>query len=669
MRIIALAVVALLVPLGPAWAGEDVHEDADYRFRLQAPGPGWRVMDAEQIQALVPDAVAGLLSPRGVWAAVIAESAPGVELEGFTRLVLDNMSLERKQEEAFERTTVQGKPAFRFAVSGYVEDVHVRYVNTMFRNGDFVFQIIAWTAFERAGKGFHEPILKAFTITPGLVTGRGRTRTVPDAEGVGWLVRDGVFASAALGVGVRPVGGWGLAVGAELEEMNGDAEVGLVHSVPDVYMVLIVERAVGVDKQAYAERAMMSWAEGMDPQPNGKQLKAKIGSHDVAFRGFRHGTQAEFAFMKGVFFHGDLCMQVLFWYAVSNQETALAVIPSGIGSLELLPDEARRRVADQLERGPDPENQVGAGFALRRGLYRDFEAGFTFRKPAAAYWRVHAGSGARARNADARLYMEHPTLGLSALVIVEPQGEFTAASFHKVVTGAMFGEDAPAVKQGGQPVTLDGGPALASESNLETDGLALRYVVVTTLRNGFAYQFIVYGLEPNVRASRDAITDVVRGFGFDPSLKAQILGDGGVEDIRLGFAFHPDLPGWRHREMTPESVAPIGSFHAWMQRDGGIMVIALCAMQPGQDGAWFRNIMANVAKQKFGAILGSSPAASKSTLAGLPADLQTWRAGMNTNEMYLVTRDRTFYAVVFMHKNGFSRQRLDALKSAFRLID
>ncbi|MDJ0975636.1 MAG: hypothetical protein QNJ98_14330 [Planctomycetota bacterium] len=671
MRIVGSTALLLLLLVGSVHADENVLEDAEYRFRLQSPGPGWRVMDSEAIQAFVPDAVAGLLSPRGVWCAIIAESAPGVELEGFTRLVLDNMGLERKNVEAFDATTVQGKPGFRFVVSGYVEEVHVRYVNTMFRNGDFVFQLICWTAYERATKGFHEPALRAFTITPGKVTGRSRTRKVPDSEGVGWLVRDGTFKSAALRVAVEPQKGWGVAVGAELEEMNGDAEVGLVHSVPDVYMVLIVERAVGVDKKTYAERAMNSWAEGVDPKPNGQTLKAKVGPHDVTFQGFAHGTNTEFEFLKGVFFQGDLCMQALFWYGVSSRKDALAVIPDGIQSLKLLSEEETRLVAEELERGPDPENQVGAAFALRRGLYRDFEAHFTFQKPPGEYWRVHAGMGARARNSDARLYMEHPTLGISGLVIVEPKGQFTNETFHEVVTGSMFGKEAPAVTEGGQQITLDGGKALATQSNLTTQGLELRYFVVTTVRHGFAYQFIFYGLEPNVRASTRAIATVVRGFRFDNTMKAQIVKDGLVSDARLGFGFKPSLPGsgWRHRDMTPASIAPIGTFHAWAQRDGAVMLMALCAMQPGQDGAWFRNVMAQTAKQRFGPLLRSSPTMSKSTLAGLPADRQTWKAGDNTNEMFLLTRDRTFYALFIMHKNGFTAEQVEAIRGAFKLLD
>nr|MDJ0523124.1 hypothetical protein [Planctomycetota bacterium] len=601
--------------------------------------------------------------------AVIAESAPDVELEGFARLVLDSMPLEQKQNESFEKTTFQGKSAYRFTVSGTVSEVHVRYVNTMFRNGDFVFQLIAWTAFSRARPGFHEPTLRAFTILPGKVTGRSTKRKVPDAEGVGWLVRDGVFKSAALQVAVEPRGGWRVTVGGELESMNADAEVGLLHSVPDVYMVLLVERAAGVDKKAFAKSTMNSWEEGTDPKPNGRTLKARIGTHEVTFRGFTPGANPEFEFLKAVFFQDDLCMQVLFWYAASNRKEALAVIPDGVASLKLLSDVETQAVAKELRSGPDPENQVGSGFSLRRGVYRDFEGKFIFRKPPGEYWRVHAGMGARARNADARIYMEHPTLGISGLVIFEPKAQFTADTFHRAVAGAMFGEDTPVVKKGGRPVTVDGGQALATRGNIASEGLELRYHLVTTIRNGLAYQVILYGLERNVRASTKAIEAVLGSFRFDPKLEAQVIEDEGIQDVRFGFAFKPGLDGFPHRDVTPPSMAAIGAFHTWASRDGAVMLLALCAMQPGQDADWFRNLMAQTAKQRFGAILRSTPSTSETTVAGLTALRQSWPEGANTNDIILVTRDRTFYALFLMRRQGFTPEQIKAITGSFRLLD
>ena len=88
------SVLFLLLLSGLAAAQEGGVTDEDYRFRISPPGAGWRVLDETQVKRVLPDAVAGGMHDKGFFGVVIAEAAPGVDLEAMARMILDNMPLE-----------------------------------------------------------------------------------------------------------------------------------------------------------------------------------------------------------------------------------------------------------------------------------------------------------------------------------------------------------------------------------------------------------------------------------------------------------------------------------------------------------------------------------------------------------------------------------------------
>ena len=138
-----------------------------------------------------------------------------------------------------------GIDAVRVTVSGSLDGLQMRYIDTVFIHQGYGYQVLGFGRMDAlldSGAQL-QPFFDNFSILPGKVSGRATTQVVSEADGVGWRVRGGVFQSAVTGIRARPSDAWRVAVGSSLEQMNADAEIGLVHSNPDVYIVLLVERA------------------------------------------------------------------------------------------------------------------------------------------------------------------------------------------------------------------------------------------------------------------------------------------------------------------------------------------------------------------------------------------------------------------------------------------
>ena len=664
--------LALLLPLLllPTLHAEEaaLHEDEDYRFRIRAPSSSWRVLNEADIQAITPDAVAGMANESGTWMAVIVESAPGAEVEAFGRLVFDSMPLEEKKLEAWSALTFQGKPAIRFVASGRVSEIHVRYVNTVYQSGDYICQVIVWAPFSRATEGFEKAALEAFEILPGPITGRAVHAEVPDSEGVGWRVRGGAFESAALGVAVRPTGDWKLAVGDALEAMNPDAEVGLVHANPDLYMALLVEPAPGVEKKGFL-RALLDGHGEEELERTGYSLQLDLVGRQVTAYGFRLPAHPGFEILKGAFFVGDLCFQVVLWYATPTRTLAVPHLREACAAVRLLSKPEIGTLAEELRLGPDPENKVGERYALRRGLYQDFASGFILQKPEQEFWRMLAGDEARAQNPDASLVLEHPSLGVMGVVIAEEAADVEHEAYHTVVADAVFGEGREGVVGKDRTLLADGIRLRMTEGSQTEDTLEMGYRVATAVANGHAYQVILYGLANNMRAASRQIDRLLGGVRVAASLPVVEESPTRFTDHRMGYAFETEA-AWQRRDQTPPEIAPIGSFQTWRQRDELRFVLSLCALRPGQDAAWFRSLLGSIMERATTSRILAEPTRHPASIGGIAGEVLTWSLpGGRSNNIWLIHRDRTFFATALVSDSGFTTEEVTAFQARFTLLD
>jgi hypothetical protein len=645
----------------PATAKRTVFTSEAYRFTIAAMPAPWRALDERSARELVPDAIAGVTDGGGRYAVVIAEAAPEGELEELARFLVDSMGLEGFELIAFEPTTFRDLPAYRAEVGGRVNDLDVRYESVIFLREGYLFQALGFGLGSGVRPGTFAPFFDAITLLEGEITGAAAMREVPDTAGVGWRVAGGKFESAVYRLAVAPPEGWRVAVGAELRQMNGDAEIGLVHVNPEAYVTVIAERAAGVDRAAFATM-LLETGDGL--RRRAQAFDASVAGRPVTLHRFTLESPP-IEMWRGVFFEGDTCYQVVAWYMGGLREKALEALPAAFASIRVMSEAEADALAAALEAGRDPQNRVGSDFALRRGVYRDFARGFAWRKPE-GFWRVLAGDEARAENPDALLVLEAPALGVFGTLVGEPVFAVNGPEYHEACRALMAPD--PEALPAPREVTVGGRPALVSVFDGAPGEAAIRYQLATIVEDDVALQMVFWGLTGNMESSAAQLDRALEGFVFPPHLSAVEANADTYTDVRLGYAL--DLPDgrWRRRDMTPEAMLPVSSFTHWTAGDDNIVVVAMCALKEGQDARWFQSFTRDLVRERLGTAISGAPARSTARLGGAPAERLTWKDKTGSLDLFVCVSDLTAYAVV-VASGGKAPLAAETVASGFKLLE
>lgn len=650
MRIVSAAVALLVVGFallgGRAARAEDpsVLEDPDYRFRIQRPGPAWRLLPEADARRVVPDAVAGLTDLRGSNFVVIVEEAPGVDLDPFVGVLQGNLALEDAEFSEVEVLTYQGVPARRWTGSGLRNGLAVRTRHLLLQRGRFLVQLVGFGV-RTAGGGRPDSDLSVLeqhlVLTEGEIRPRRLAKVVSDMRGVGWRIRGGVYQDAAHGIELRPPEGWRLAVGSELATMNTSACVGLVAAAPEVYLVLIVERAHKVDRGPFLERLSSAVGES-GGKAQGEPVAQVVGGRAFPLQRYRLTSGLPVTLYHGSRLDDGRAVQVQSWYISALEPRAAPMLESAYAAVRFLDEPARRALAAELLREPDPQDIVGPGYGLRRGLYRDFERRFEWAKPA-GFWRVAAGQDARTVNAVAALSLEEPSLGLNGLVIAEELADAEPESLHRHLVERLEPKD-------GVPeptrVDLQGAQALVSEVRPGVLPLPFRYTVASVIKGERAYQFLVWGLEGNLEAARPQVLEALHGLRFPERIVAQERQEDAFVDHRLGFRFRrPGGSGWRFTNLTPPAITSVATLASYEGSGGVVIAGAFCALQEGQDERFMRDLVLQMLRQRAQEQLGE-PEETASTFLGLPGRRIVVQAGTRRMTAWLAQRERTFYLLL-----------------------
>jgi hypothetical protein len=143
--------------------------DEARRFRLAWPGPGWKLLGETDARGLLPDAVAGAVSEDGVTAAVIVRPSPPVPLGDYCDRLMAGMPLEAKNVSANEATTLSGREAQRFALTGKAGGAALRYAGVVLTAEGRMVRLVAWQSASTscADDTCFAPFFKAFTLLDG----------------------------------------------------------------------------------------------------------------------------------------------------------------------------------------------------------------------------------------------------------------------------------------------------------------------------------------------------------------------------------------------------------------------------------------------------------------------------------------------------------------------
>lgn len=612
--------------------------DEEFRFQLAWPGDGWKLLREADARHLAPDAVAAL-SKGAVHAIVIVEHAPGMALDGFADLVIENVAVEDKQVER-TASDLAGTPAVRVDVTGTLNDMPIRFRGLILLHQDHAYQVMAFGPADVAAAEL-DAAIGAFSILPGPVTGRAQAVAVRDQVGVGWRVDQGVFESAVSRVRVAPPEGWRLLVGPELYRTNPDAEVGLAAEGTSAYVAVISEPIAAADLERYRRDRLAQLhtdAEAAEPP-----WTARTFGREVTFARARTTGGAAFEYLLGVLHDGHRAHQVLAWYPTSLRDTVEPLLGAAVGAIAPLDDAGHRALLDALATARDGQNDVGASHALRGGVYLDFAHGLRWKKPS-GFWRVAVGQDARAENQDATLAADEVLHGLQSQIFVEPAAGFTTESLHEIAVGGLASQGFVAERSGA--ATIGGHPARFTEGRLSAGELSLRYRTTSAVIGDRAVQVGVWTtVDWPAPAIVEAPADAVE------LLPLAVVEEGPpYRDHRLGFEMR--MPGaWTRSDVTPSNMSAVATMQRWARGRAEVLVAAVFAFEQ-TDETWMLDMIEQILRTDAAKMTAAKPTSEPHQVAGLPGRHVVWQLGLGRADAYLVQRDATFYLVMAVDPTG-----------------
>jgi hypothetical protein len=656
-------IMALATPPAPV-------VDTDYQFRLDSPGRGWTLLDEAAARKLVPDAVAGAtLTGAGMQAqygVVIIERYPG-DLPSYATLVDQALQMEDKQVESSAKEDFEGRPAMRITTRGTRGGVRLLFQHVLFLHQGFGYQLIGWGLDGQVTGEKLRAFSSAFHLQGGTVRARRQQATLTEAHGPGWILAKGIFRSPAWGIAASPTAEARVLVGAELATMNSSAEVGLAGGSPDGFVVVLPEFVPAEIAHAIAKKRMRANVESLGLTGETEGFSVNTLGESVAMRRYEAKTQP-IVYFQGAVVRGEHVFVLLAWQMKNaSLDAGGGTLAPMVGSLRFLDEGERAQAAKDLAARGDSPRQVGGGFALHRGNYRNFDHGFSWQLPSENV-RIYVGDAAREQTASALLVLDDVGTGLGGLLAADDAKGLSAADFHAARTDGIFegrkGRATPPRK-----VELPGGPALSSEGNVVLAEIPMVKRVVTWVRENKGYRAILWGPRATGAKSVEKFDALLRGLALQ-SEPAVSVTDGTYVNRRFGFSYTPPASTgkrFERAERVPAEIASIGSVVEWKNDRHQVAVLALFDMDARMDDEM---LLSRFRPQGGRALLtkGETTVDTMGGVSGKRAYNRSLAGG--GHDLVLVRRHGVYYGLILEAVTGaLAEADLAAFKAGFRFID
>ena len=603
--------------------------DTAYQFRLNKPGPGWRLLDAEQAgEALASTgARAGAAHTEGLVGLVSVEPDSLIGLEEMADRIASRVELSAgrygtKKPPLIEKLTFQAEPAVRLS---WKEGLVDRWL-ILFEHQGLIFHLAVYRDLHKIGQHLsssHESFFDAFELLPGKVNPDLTRREESDRLGLGWWVRAGVYENVLAGLRVDPRGRWRLVLGRTLQNLLPGATVGLAS--PEA--TVLIKVAAGGPLPAVPKEGSLSFE--VDGQP--------------VFLYPLEADGREFL-LGGIQGSGRQFVVTVDSPAVLA-ERVQADLKDAFASIDLLDAGAADSISVDLLSAPDPQSAFERHVSLIHGVVRDFENDFTWTKPK-GFWRILVGDQAKALDSRAVLVATELLSGIRARLCVERSRGLSAEDWMRMRLG---------IESAVLPVSM------GDLSGVRTPDQGAGFIAVAIRGK----QALVFQVSGSHAADANA---ALRGLHLaaESQMALDIAQDGTFSDRRLGFSFLP-----------PEGLSQAGSglnpgavlrsdrdgIYHWEGEAGRVTIEVLIDEEVEGGVGWVEisqhHMLGKNTLSQAGAKL------SEEEFAGATWEHRSWR--MASVEAFLTRRGRAIY--VFIVSGAIGGDGLENIRAGFSFLD
>jgi hypothetical protein len=625
--------------------------DEGYRFRIEWPGEGWKLLGPDEAKRIAPDAVAGAVKLPSAFMVVIVERAPSTEIDALVDLVLSNDVIVDRVVESKETVQFAGRDARRVTWTGRVEGVQFRWIDTLFLHEGHGYQVLGWGPADTFDAQDIAPAWLGFSILPGEVVGP-TVVAESDRTGPGWRQVGGVFESAVSGLRVQPPSGWRVVTGSALELMNAEAEVGMEGPGVGAFMVLLPER-IGKTTDAGFRKTMVEQLQRKLGAPTGEWTTTLAGKSTV-FSAFQ---QPPIELVLGTFVAGEVGVQVLAWYSMDSRDVAREALPSALAGISTIDAKARVALRTELEGEPDSQSGMGVNESLRRGTFRDFAAKVVWKKPP-GLWRLSSGDKSGTPVVES-LELENLDSGIAGHIVIEHRPGVDANEWHDERVARHGGKKSPR-----RTVELANAQAQVTNVEVTNGALDVEIAVGTVVHGEYAIELLLFAHAERMKGAAEEVRAVFGGLELADDLPKTSVEGGRYVDQRLGFAVVPPSDV-RVIDETPKDKAGLGSFLLWKDGQRELRLLAMNWGGNATDSRFVTQLIEQGAREEMTKRLGAATS-KQTTLAGITAEHTSWSSMLERADLVVASHDDS--AFVFISVNHSESELGEVLKS-FELLD
>lgn len=642
--------------------------DEDYCFEIRSLGKSWRMLPEEHISTIVPNALAGAVHVQGTWGSILAEPISGMDVNTYAEITMQNFKAKGIQPGNLAPVSFAQKEAVVYSAEGSLNGTPFLYQNTVFLHQGFAYQVLCWGMQTQFNPELANEFRKSFSLLKGDVIGRSSLTVVPDHFGVGYRVQDNKLQSVVSKMVVTPSNDWLLLTGDELWKTHPHAEFGLKHVKEELYLVVVPEEIDDLSVDLYTELNVY----------NLEKILGNLGSHKrslIRFPGKIAGRDLEFThyslergnlpmqWFLGVFSEGGKAYQILGWSLGEEFESIFKKIQSAGQFINFLSDNEVIALQKELQKRHYLRDDVGINWSFRNGHYKDFDYYFSW-KQSKANWLLKAGKAAYAENEDSRISCRELVSNLRMQVIPEKACCTGLEEFHKNVSRTLLGDSVEAIE-----IILDEHDALESNGLVQDDLYSNQFKIVSTIRNGNAYQIVFWGLPGIMQKNRELIQEALAGFEFPKTLKIQEKTPASFLDHRMGYSLK--IPGeWEVTENTPRHIQDFGSGVMFSNANQNIQVMAFNSRKIGQNVDFFiSNLIQSSLRANFASFTFSKPKSREVEMGDQKWKERYWYRGDDSVSFLSTQVGSTAFIVSLGARNEDGKALLSTVQSGFQFLE
>jgi hypothetical protein len=590
--------------------------DAGYRFRLDNPGPGWKTLAEADARNLNPDALAMAVN-NGTFAGVFVEHIPGAELETYADLLF-SLYYPTAEVELREPTRLAGRPAIRVVYSESEHDIHTAHEVRVLIRGEYVYRLEVWRVEGNKGPSDFGPVFAAFSLLDGGVVPRESVTQVLDGHGTGWLLDHGTFRSAISGLEITGDDSLRTLVGGELHELAPDAEVGFMGAHSTFLMVIEPQpwdtSPLPESRRSRSEELADEYGERLEREV----FELIVLEQAVPLHAWNEGP---LRYYSGVFDLGPQRMQLQAWWPQALDQRNRPRLLELAARIQKMDEHARAVTSAALAELPIVEQSLGRGWALRNGIYRDFQRGIVWTAPRStdAAWVFLTEADAATWDEDATVVLLDRRSGRYVSLRHFPGAGTASDAAWRDQIAELWPGVSVALRE---PLELAGhmGELVHGEVN---DDYGRRPVYMVTLRVG-EHGFALLQNSPTGVAAGVLRQELLDGLVIRERLPEIEQRGRRWSDHRMGISLDVSS-NWKGKDQTPEPLASYARLTAWTEAGREkLTLVSIHTPQIGQNLDWAEAFLEQFARDTLGVHTKDVAKRRTITMAGIQGRELSW---------------------------------------------